>query len=356
MLSFNQPAVYQSSNCYVTYGILPHLDPKQLPSKSKPWTTLTSQDFVHKADLIIPQEMLELVQEKLLGDKLAPTFKRVVISLHDILSGEFFTEYIKKGDVLMLSEGRRGIDNVLSLRGGTLTMFLGKEAYERAGLVGKPHGVKGKRGLKPRWIVEFDLTSPSMFPGKKGFDRLIYASNNAFAEPITWLFCNVSSTTPDPDPLSRHFATNYTANPGLSQGIDAVIPKLSPDVDFIASSGKEDFEDFSTNLYEWLSLVRLQSPRIQVGDKIDPYLSRYQVPDSDTEGKICKISWQGFLAPSWCRQILIGVITALPSKTWFSFSTTTFSKGLAGDNAECTILRPPNSSGEYLMWEVKGHE
>jgi ribonuclease P/MRP protein subunit RPP40 len=30
-------------------------------------------------------------------------------------------------------------------------MFLDKETYERAGLVGKPHGVKGKRGLKPRW-------------------------------------------------------------------------------------------------------------------------------------------------------------------------------------------------------------
>lgn len=30
-------------------------------------------------------------------------------------------------------------------------MYLDKETYERAGLVGKPHGAKGKRGLKPRW-------------------------------------------------------------------------------------------------------------------------------------------------------------------------------------------------------------
>lgn len=30
-------------------------------------------------------------------------------------------------------------------------MFLDKETYERAGLVGKPYGVKGKRGLKPKW-------------------------------------------------------------------------------------------------------------------------------------------------------------------------------------------------------------
>lgn len=32
-------------------------------------------------------------------------------------------------------------------------MFLDKETYERAGLVGKPHGTKGGRGLRPRWSM-----------------------------------------------------------------------------------------------------------------------------------------------------------------------------------------------------------
>jgi ribonuclease P/MRP protein subunit RPP40 len=168
--------------------------------------------------------------------------------------------------------------------------------------------------------------------------------------------CLTPGVAPNPDPLSRHFPANYTCNPGISQGIDVTIPKLTPDASFLTSGGREDFDDFATGLYEWLALVRLQSPRVQVGDQIDPYLSRYQVPEGGEAGRICKISWQGFLAPSWSRQALIDIITALPSKTWFSLSTTTFSKGLAGDNSECTILRPPNSSGEYLMWEVKSHE
>lgn len=138
--------------------------------------------------------------------------------------------------------------------------------------------------------------------------------------------------------------------------IDTLVPKLSPDIGFTAAAAREDFEDFATDLYEWLSLVRLQSPRVQVGDQIDPYLSQYQIPEGGKEGKICKISWQGFLSPSWARQTMIDIVAALPPRAWFSFSTTTFTKGLAGDNAECTILRPPNSSGEYLMWEVRGHE
>lgn len=38
-----------------------------------------------------------MVQDKLLQNKPAPEFKRVIMSLHDIFSGEFFLEYIKKG-------------------------------------------------------------------------------------------------------------------------------------------------------------------------------------------------------------------------------------------------------------------
>jgi hypothetical protein len=34
---------------------------------------------------------------------------------------------------------------------GILTLHLDKESYERAGLVGKPEGLKGERGTKPRW-------------------------------------------------------------------------------------------------------------------------------------------------------------------------------------------------------------
>ncbi len=221
-------------------------------------------------------------------------------------------------------------------------------------------------------VVEIDLTSPSMIPGKKGFDRLVYASKNALAEPISWLVCNISTgeqcyySIPlrcancapalSPDPLAQHSPTKYTANPDIVQRVNAVIPKLSPEADWLSPGGREDFEDFSTGLYEWLSLVRLQSPRIEVGDHIDQYLSRYQVPSAEGEGKICKITWKGFLSPSWSRQTLIDILAALPTDSWFSFSATSFPKGLAGDTAECTVLRPPNSSGEYLMWEVKAHE
>ncbi|KAK0643336.1 ribonuclease P 40kDa subunit-domain-containing protein [Cercophora newfieldiana] len=295
MLAFQAPSVYQASKCYFTYGKMGHVDPKQPPSKSKPWTTLLGQDFVHRLDLIVPEEAYEAVHAAVVQNREAPQFKRVVISLRDVLSGDFFTEYIKKGNIMMVSEGRIGIDNVYCLKDGVLTMFLDKETYERAGLVGKPHGVKGKRGLKPRWVVEFALKGDSMFPGKKGFERLVYASKNALSAPVTWLFCNVAGTVPTPDPLLQHSPANHTATPDILQSVEAAIPLLQPAAEYIESGARDDLESFSTELYEWLSLVRLESPRINPRDDIDPFLCRYHAPDPVTPGKLCKISWQGYL-------------------------------------------------------------
>lgn len=114
MLSFPTPSVYQSSKCFVTYGVMGHLDPNQPPTKSKPWSTVAGQDFINRVcyfffsvwkaftntclqvELIISQETFEVVQ-KLVKERAAPEYKRVVMSLHDILLGAFFAEHIKKG-------------------------------------------------------------------------------------------------------------------------------------------------------------------------------------------------------------------------------------------------------------------
>ncbi|KAI2617686.1 ribonuclease P 40kDa subunit [Hypomontagnella submonticulosa] len=359
MFSFATPSVYQSSKCFVTYGVMGHPNPEQIPTKGKPWSALLAQDFVHKVDLILPEELAQLVKDNITGDpSRAPIFYKVIMRLGQVLEGDFFTEYIKIGNIMMLSEGKIDSDNVFSLKEGMLTMHLDKETYERAGLVGKPHGVKGKRGLKPRWIVQFDLRSPSMLHGKKGFDRLAYACKNVFNTPVTWLFHNLSKT-PVPDPLSKHHPTKYTSHPVVSEDLLANIPALKPPAAILSSSNRLDLDEFAEEIYEWLSLIRLESPRVNADDKVDPYLCDYTVPGNSEDiqtGKLCRISWQGFIPPKWTQRILADVILAIPSKSWFSLSTTTFARGIVGDSADCTILRPPNSPGEYFLWDIRRHD
>ena len=60
-------------------------------------------------------------------------------------------------------------------------MYLDRETYERAGLIGRTYGSKGDRGLKPRWIVEYDLRGTAMVRGKSGFNRLVHACKEVFS-------------------------------------------------------------------------------------------------------------------------------------------------------------------------------
>ncbi|KAH6648233.1 ribonuclease P 40kDa subunit [Truncatella angustata] len=359
MMSFPTPSVYQSSKCFFTHGTMAHPDPEQLPAKGKPWSTLLEQDFIHKVDLILPQEAAEKFRMKLAQEAYSPTYHRVIMKLGDILDGEFFTQYIKVGNIIMLSEGSTAQDNVFALKDGTLTMFLEKESYERGGLQnGKPHGVRGKRGLQPRWIVEYDLRNKANFPGKKGYDQLLRACDRVFDKPITWLFHRQSST-PDPDPLLRFSPVKYTSAPFLVEELRANTPSLNMPAEALAEQGQPALDEFATEVYEWLSLLRLQSPRVYTGDSIDPFLSRYSMGGGMgtlEQATLCKVSWQGFIAPGWTRQALAGIILSISSRSWFSLSVTSFRKGVRGESTECTLLRPPDMPGEYLLWDIHGHE
>lgn len=53
MLSFPTPSVYQSPKCFVTYGTMPHIEPKQLPTKGKPWAPILGQGFNYKVGILL---------------------------------------------------------------------------------------------------------------------------------------------------------------------------------------------------------------------------------------------------------------------------------------------------------------
>lgn len=51
-----------------------------------------------QVDLILPEELLELVRDKIIGNPgRTLTFYKVIMQLGQILEGDFFTEYIKIG-------------------------------------------------------------------------------------------------------------------------------------------------------------------------------------------------------------------------------------------------------------------
>lgn len=129
---------------------------------------------------------------------------------------------------------------------------------------------------------------------------------------------------------------------------------LAVPASILADGDRGGLEEVATELYEWLSLVRLGSPRAAAKDDIDPYLSRYRAPgDSEGHMHVCRLSWQGFASASWLRGLLVDVLVSCPPQSWFSLSSTAFSKDVNRGSDEVTILKPPGATGEYLMWEMK---
>ena len=170
-----------------------------------------------------------------------------------------------------------------------------------------------------------------MLHGKKGFERIVWACKNVLNHAVTWLFYDFSDVQAgelpftqtkrrssfydpkhrketDSNPLAKHHPFNLNTNPQESSHKQIIIPSLNPKQ---ALDSNEEFEDWTTEIYEWLSLISLESPRVQAGDKIDPFLSRYSVPDGMSEssgtrsGDMISLRWKGLIPSYWIRSLLI---------------------------------------------------
>lgn len=108
-----------------------------------------------------------------------------------------------------------------------------------------------------------------------------------------------------------------------------------------------------TELYEWLSLLRLQSPRTVFSDSIDPYLSRYKAPgEPNGHTDICCTRWNGQVDVAWLLSLSNDLAAECPPGTWFALSATEVSaSGFAGGN-EVTALRLPSPVEQYLVWDI----
>jgi ribonuclease P/MRP protein subunit RPP40 len=87
--------------------------------------------------------LYEIIKNNIQKEFVKPVYSRVILPLKALVEGDFFNEYIKKGiliffapvsipkkfltwqqgNILMLSEGRPGVDNVYSLKEGIANFF-----------------------------------------------------------------------------------------------------------------------------------------------------------------------------------------------------------------------------------------
>ena len=91
--------------CQITSSTLPaFIDPLQPPQKSAPFNALWALKWCHTIDILLPAELRDVIKQTETRQlELARLMKqnnryaKVIMKLGQVLEGDFFNEYVKKG-------------------------------------------------------------------------------------------------------------------------------------------------------------------------------------------------------------------------------------------------------------------
>lgn len=56
--------------------------------------------MLRSVNMILPEELYDIIWDKIEDERKNARYAKVIMKLQDLLEGAFFTEYIKKGDLL----------------------------------------------------------------------------------------------------------------------------------------------------------------------------------------------------------------------------------------------------------------
>lgn len=185
-----------------------------------------------------------------------------------------------------------------------------------------------------------------MLNGKKGFERLVWASKNVLNRRLTWLFADVMPTSRLEGPITHFQPDIKVIQPQHRSTRDCVVP-LADEASTLADALWEE------QLLEWLGLVLLDSPRVDPKDTIDPYLCRYDLPEAVlgdareamARRKLHHIQWRGLL-PSRFVSSLVLMTKKEAEADWFALNVSVF-----GGSTYSMICR---NGKEVLLWDVDG--
>ncbi|PWY80624.1 hypothetical protein BO70DRAFT_315846 [Aspergillus heteromorphus CBS 117.55] len=351
--------------CYTTIAQLPaFINPEHPPTKRSPFSTILSRPFVHTVGIILPKEVYSNVQNSLESKIQKLRYARVFMSLSSLLETEFFSTYIKTGDVLMISEGRSGSDSVFTLHDGILKLELSKELFERTGLTGKPIRSGARKHAKERYAVEINLRLPSMMHGKKGFERIVWAFKNVLTQSVTWLFFDLASESngiaEDDLSLKGNHPQILNCEVSSTELGSTLVPPLHK-IYIPGEAREEELQDQCYELSEWLAMVSLGSPRVAPNDEVDPFLCRYSVPDADEAqaSELVSLKWRGLIPPRWILELFVTVLRETSkdsnASTWFSLSSSALGREAVEAKDGYTVMVLPTMGMEKGQ-KVKGHD
>lgn len=109
--------------------------------------------------------------------------------------------------------------------------------------------------------------------------------------------------------LKKHHPTIIKCSPLRKDHQNVLVPPVKAE-DFTGATSQDDVQELCQEFSEWLALVSLGSPRVVAGDSVDPYLSRYSVPQVETTkpSALVSLRWHGFVPSHWVTNLFITLL------------------------------------------------
>ncbi|KAG6096665.1 hypothetical protein E4U30_001349 [Claviceps sp. LM220 group G6] len=333
-------------------------DLSRLPRRTEPWMAIKNHDFISKIDLVMPLDKFLTMPSEIILDRPRPVYYRLTeSSLEQLLNKESLFNFLQKGEATLFSQRHASATHTqFNVNKGILTMHMDESTFERSGLFDNIGLVKGQRMR----IITLDLNSARRYCNgetHKHLKQYTCAYKSITKKQLSWLLCDETGSTNLALDLGNDVnVLECTAELKMHQGTTCNPPMLDIGRLSFMDTGRLDTQEIGLCVYEWLSLLKLGSPRVQYGDDVDTFLSRYRVASKDREQvRICRISWVGLIGTTWFQNLVRDVMTANATEGWLSFSSNSFyDVSLSGTGSELVMLRPSTKEDQYLMWRLQG--
>ncbi|TFK48568.1 hypothetical protein OE88DRAFT_1727809 [Heliocybe sulcata] len=187
---------------------------------------------------------------------------------------------------------------------GTLIIQVTKETYEVLGLVGTKLPFKF-RGAPEQYVIRVPLQQKAESVTNREREKSAFQAwdqrrqQDGVGEWDVLFSCSLAEHK-----LGQPHAI-HPVRASVNRRLEVHIPRSSiPDRPSKDKDALEDWEEEISELFEWVGLACLGSQRLDVQDRVDPYVAVYRPPTQSEVGDTVHLRWTGLLTPAFVQSVI----------------------------------------------------
>ena len=98
-----------------------------------------------------------------------------------------------------------------------------------------------------------------------------------------------------------------TCEPSETEHRQILTPAFSAIAQDLDDMPEGELQEHLGSLLEWIAMVQINSPRVSKEDDVDPYLSRYSVPENCEPFDLISVKWHGYISSRWVMKLFLAL-------------------------------------------------